>query len=55
VTTPILFLDFDGVMHPASYSKARQSFCYAPWLEAVVAKHPLRIVVSSSWRFHYPT
>ncbi len=52
--TPILFLDFDGVMHPASYSKGRQGFCYSPWLEAVIAKHPLRIVVSSSWRHHYP-
>jgi hypothetical protein len=54
VITPILFLDFDGVMHPASYSKGRQGFCYSPWLEAVIAKHPLRIVVSSSWRHHYP-
>ena len=52
--TPILFLDFDGVMHPASYIKGQQRFCNAPWLEAVLAKHPLRIVVSSSWRFHYP-
>jgi hypothetical protein len=51
--TPILFLDFDGVMHPASYIKG-QNFCCAPWLEAVVAKHELRLVVSSSWRFHYP-
>lgn len=54
VITPILFLDFDGVMHPASYVEGRQGFCNAPWLEAVVAKHDLRIVVSSSWRFHYP-
>ena len=52
--TPILFLDFDGVMHPASLSQGHQNFSNAPWLEAVLAKHPLRIVVSSSWRFHYP-
>lgn len=54
VITPILFLDFGGVMHPASYVEVRQGFCNAPWLEAVVAKHDLRIVVSSSWRFHHP-
>ena len=50
--TPLLFLDFDGVLHPAS---AHQSapFSRAPLLVEALAEQDVGIVVSSSWRFGY--
>ena len=48
---PILFLDFDGVLHPGS-GLGQTRFSRATVLEAALAGHELRIVVSSSWRFH---
>lgn len=45
-----LFLDFDGVLHPAlcPYEK---HFCRRPLFEDVMRRHPaVRIVISSSWR-----
>lgn len=50
--TPLLFLDFDGVLHPAS---AHQSapFSRAPLLVEALAERDVAIVLSSSWRFGY--
>jgi hypothetical protein len=62
----ILFLDFDGVLHPLGL-KARTDrmvkgkpvatvipvdfFCWVPLLEELLAPHPdVRLVVHSSWR-----
>lgn len=43
----ILFLDFDGVLHPGTSGTAR----YAPALEAVMLPFPqAQVVVSSNWR-----
>jgi hypothetical protein len=47
----ILFLDFDGVLHPGSGVDSG-FLCRAPDLEEALSGHDLRIVVSSSWRFH---
>lgn len=44
----ILFLDFDGVLHPWG---SRKPFANAPLLAEVVKDYPaLDIVISSSWR-----
>lgn len=51
MATPILFLDFDGVLHPGSGVDSG-FMCRAPDLEEALSGHDLRIVVSSSWRFH---
>lgn len=49
-----LFLDFDGVLHPA-FCPAEEHFCRRPLFEDVMRRHPaVRIVISSSWRHHYP-
>ena len=51
----LLFLDFDGVLHPNLCPDGMQ-FCRMPALAEAIEPHRenLRIVVSSSWRFHYP-
>lgn len=49
---PLLFLDFDGVLHPAS-AYATAPFSRAPLLEEALAGFEVRLVVSSSWRFHH--
>lgn len=47
---PILFLDFDGVLHPYPY-KREQAFAAVPLLLAVLEDFPsVDVVVSSSWR-----
>ncbi len=46
----VLFLDFDGVLHP-TYPHS-PLFSQLPLLETVLVERPCRIVVSSSWRFH---
>jgi len=46
----VLFLDFDGVLHP-TYSGSPK-FTQLPILESVLTKQPCKIVISSSWRFH---
>jgi hypothetical protein len=51
--TPILFLDFDGVLHPGS-GRPGSMFTLADALVDALEGFDLRIVVSSSWRFHYP-
>ena len=56
----ILFLDFDGVLHPFFPRSDRsdeenQLFAYLPRLEKVLRDHPVcRIVISSSWRENRP-
>ncbi len=52
----ILFLDFDGVLHPITASDA-EVFCRAPLLWPVLRQAPsIEIVLSTSWRFthRYP-
>lgn len=48
--SPALFLDFDGVMHPAGCHK-RDYMCKTPLLSEIVRKVPgIEIIISSSWR-----
>ena len=50
----LLFLDFDGVLHPA-FCKARDYFCHMPLFAAAMREHPeVSIVISSTWRCIYP-
>jgi len=47
----ILFLDFDGVLHPAVNYDAAQLLCNMPMLEAVLRTVPdVEVVVTSTWR-----
>lgn len=47
----ILFLDFDGVLHPEPCSDSSILFCHLPRLESVLRDFPdVRIVISSTWR-----
>ncbi len=49
----VLFLDFDGVLHP-SFCPEEEHFCRRPLFETVMRKFPgVRIVISSSWRHIY--
>ncbi|MHB8493733.1 MAG: HAD domain-containing protein [Casimicrobiaceae bacterium] len=50
MTDPILFLDFDGVLHPAS-DYTRDPFCRSLDLAEALAESSCRVVISSSWRF----
>lgn len=50
--TPILFLDFDGVLHPTS-ARPAERFSRAHLLSSSLAEHNCDVVVSSSWRFHH--
>ncbi|NJA90137.1 hypothetical protein HCX48_13030 [Rhodocyclus tenuis] len=54
----ILFLDFDGVLHPQYEGQAAPAdvaFCHLPRFEAVMRDFPdVEIVISSSWREHLP-
>jgi len=44
----MLFLDFDGVLHP---SPGPTDFCRLPLLESWLRTHPdVNIIISSSWR-----
>jgi hypothetical protein len=50
----LVFLDFDGVMHPVGCDPARY-FCQRDLFEAVMREHPqVRIVITSTWRHAYP-
>ncbi|MES2072734.1 MAG: HAD domain-containing protein [Pseudomonadota bacterium] len=50
----ILFLDFDGVLHPRPKNR-EWIFCHLPQLEKILAEHPrLYVVIASSWREEYP-
>ena len=46
----VVYLDFDGVLHPSS-PVMDGLFCRSHLLEPVFEKTNLRIVISSSWRF----
>jgi hypothetical protein len=50
----ILFLDFDGVLHPEGEDHVLNGgadFCFLPRLEALLREFPqVKIVISSSWR-----
>jgi HAD domain in Swiss Army Knife RNA repair proteins len=48
---PVLFLDFDGVLHPNGCAPT-DCFCLLPALAATITPFELDIVISSSWRFH---
>jgi len=54
VTTLIktLFLDFDGVLHP-TFPVERNRLALASLLVPPVERWQPRIVISSSWRFHF--
>jgi hypothetical protein len=47
----VLFLDFDGVLHPTDHGAILLS--QLPTFESVVENHDCSIVISSSWRFHH--
>ena len=49
----LLFLDFDGVVHPRSGSPFDVS-CIGHIERALTAYPETRIVITSSWREHYP-
>ena len=50
----LVFLDFDGVMHPVGCETSRY-FCRRDSFEAVMRDHPeVRIVIASTWRQAYP-
>lgn len=47
----ILFLDFDGVLHPEPCFDQNNLFCFLPLLESVLTDFPdVQIVISSTWR-----
>ncbi|MFI8619274.1 HAD domain-containing protein [Acidovorax sp. NPDC077693] len=47
---PILFLDFDGVLHPEHCHESKH-FCCLPLLEGVLREVPdYEIVITSTWR-----
>lgn len=51
---PILFLDFDGVLHP-EHCHESQHFCCLPLLESMVRQVPeCALVITSTWRLHSP-
>ncbi|MHB8165307.1 MAG: HAD domain-containing protein [Sulfuricella sp.] len=55
--TAIIFLDFDGVLHPeydGEPTPADRVFCHLPRFEAVMRDFPLvEIVISSMWRHQF--
>ena len=56
MTRTILFLDFDGVLHPTGVDDLKQPFCRLPLLEAMLREPryaAVEIVVSSTWREVY--
>jgi len=47
----VLFLDFDGVLHPEPCYREEELFCRRPLLESVLREFPtVEIVISSTWR-----
>ena len=51
MTQKHLYLDFDGVLHPNFVDKG-QLFIHMEKLSNAIVGKPLRVVISSSWRFH---
>src|SRR5690606_29498763 len=54
-TMRVLFLDFDGVLHPVEQAEtALTHFCWLPVLVRALQPYPdVRIVVHSTWRYLY--
>ncbi len=50
MSNKVLFLDFDGVLHPTHHGSALLS--KLPLLESTLESRDCTIVISSSWRFH---
>lgn len=62
---PILFLDFDGVLHDGDaaildsdgdgnpIAKGENLFCWSPILVNLLKKYPAKVVVHSSWRLFW--
>jgi len=50
----LLFLDFDGVLHP-NFSQGRDYFSRVDILMEALGLHAagVEVIISSSWRFHY--
>ena len=46
----VIFLDFDGVLHPTTHGSNLLS--QLPLLEKAIEAHDCALVISSSWRFH---
>ena len=46
----LLFLDFDGVLHPTDFA-GEAPFSRAALLEEMLTQHSPKIVIASSWRF----
>ena len=46
----VLFVDFDGVLHPTDHGSALLS--QLTLLESAIEAHDCALVISSSWRFH---
>ena len=51
----LLFLDFDGVLHPSTVTAEQPLFCRAALLveASALAQLDFDIVISSSWRHHF--
>jgi hypothetical protein len=53
----ILFLDFDGVLHPEHMGESTPAdvvFCHLPRFESVMRDFPaVKIVISSMWRYDF--
>lgn len=49
---PVLFLDFDGVLHP-NLATPEQRFVRLPMLANALGDSEVQIIVSSSWRFEW--
>ena len=54
--TKLIFLDFDGVLHP-NFSSGSEYFSHAGYLRDALDgfAEGVEIVISSSWRFHWST
>ena len=50
----VVFLDFDGVVHPEGLQDSSQLFCRLPLIEEVLREFQIvEIVISSAWRLEY--
>lgn len=51
----ILFLDFDGVLHPEFLNRGQPLLCHLPLLENVLREYSsVEVVISSTWRLRWP-
>ncbi|MBH2018491.1 MAG: hypothetical protein I8H91_02780 [Burkholderiales bacterium] len=50
----IVFLDFDGVLHPESVERKDELLCRLPLVEGVLREFAqARVVISSTWRLNW--